>query len=164
MSKVTGTAMPEALFQRFRENEWRRFVGQGIVVVTVDEEGRPHPGILSYSEVTAVTRGDLRMAPWATSRMVGNVARDGKVSLIFADADLCCYLKGRAKVLKTRMDCDPSLAFIQIQVQQVLEDSPVESVEKGAHMLSGIAYSDPHMDDRIQRASCVIAELRAGQA
>ena len=64
-----------------------------IVLATVDPYGWPHPALVSYAEVLALDPVRLRLGLHAGSRSSRHLRESGRATLVFADGELCCYVK-----------------------------------------------------------------------
>src|SRR5688572_1439861 len=76
---------------------------QAILICTVDSNGWPHPAMLSYFEVAAIDRHNLRLAVYTNSRTCANMRERGKATLIIVDTGLVCYLRGTVAELAPAM-------------------------------------------------------------
>ena len=62
MSRLLGKMLTEELFDRLNGRDVGSRAGKAIVIVTVDEQGWPHPAMLSYTEVVAKDRSRIDLA------------------------------------------------------------------------------------------------------
>ncbi len=115
--------------------------GVAIVLVTVDPYGWPHPALVSYGEVLALDAGRLRLALHAGSRSSRHLRESGRATLVFADGELCCYVKVEALPLPGAPG-EPGLARFELVVRDVLEDR-TEGPEAGAALRSGLTIAWP---------------------
>ena len=161
MSTRVGEALPDDLFEALNGSDLRGVADRVVVVSTVDDRGIPHPALLSYFEVVAVDRRTIRLATYAESRTTRHARRDGKLTLMFVDAEFVYYVKGAARVLAESMRATPYNAMLELEVLEVLRDAPDPVREPGAHIASGIRYVNPQRAAELERAERVIAELRA---
>jgi hypothetical protein len=160
MSTRVGDQLPDDLFEALSGRNLAAAGDRVVVVTTTDERGCPHPALLSYFEVVALDRRTIRVATYAESRTTRNAARDGKMTLIFVDAEFVYYVKGAVRQLSASMRATPYNAKLDVQVQEVLRDAPDPVREPGAHIASGIRYVNPQRTAELERASLVVAELR----
>ncbi len=160
MSTRVGDQLPDDLFEALRGRDLAAAADRVVVVTTTDERRFPHPALLSYFEVVAVDRRTIRVATYAESRTTRNATRDGKMTLIFVDAEFVYYVKGAVRQLSASMRATPYNAKLDVQVQEVLRDAPDPVREPGAHIASGIRYVNPQRAAELERASLVVAELR----
>jgi hypothetical protein len=112
-----------------------------IVLVTIDPYGWAHPALLSYSEVLALDADRLRLALHAGSRSARHLRESGRATLVFADAELCLYVKVEALGLPEAPGV-PDLARFELVVRDVLEDR-AEGGEAGARLTSGLGIGWP---------------------
>jgi hypothetical protein len=161
MSKSIGSSLPLRLLERLDGKQMEAWAGRVIMACSTDEQGRPHPCLLSYTEVAAASPSELRLAPYGNSRLVKNIARDGHVTLMFVDQEVSYYVKGRGEVALRSMKSDFGLALVRVQITEILDDAPVAGMEDEARLTTGIEFAQPDMGKRIAHAREVIAELLA---
>ena len=99
MSTHVGDQLPDDLFRALGGDDLAGVADRVVVVSTVDERGFPHQALLSYFEVVALNRRTIRLATYAESRTTGNARRDGKLTLVFVDAEFVYYVKGVVRQL-----------------------------------------------------------------
>ena len=104
-----------------------------IVLATIDPYGWAHPALLSYAEVLALDAARLRLGLHAGSRSARHLRESGRGTLVFADAELCLYVKVEALALPAALDA-PELARFELIVREVLEDR-TEGEEAGARLI-----------------------------
>lgn len=160
MSTHVGDAIPDDLFEALGGRALASVADRVVVVSTVDDRGVPHPALLSYFEVVAADRRTIRLATYAESRTTRNARRDGKLTLIFVEAEFVYYVKGAVRQLAESMDAASYNAKLELEVLEVLRDAPDPLREPGAHIASGIRYVNPQRAAELERAERVIAELR----
>ena len=107
-----------------------------IVLATVDPYGWPHPALVSYAEVLALDPGRLRLGLHEGSRSSRHLRESGRATLVFADAELCCYVKVEALALPATLGA-PGLARFELVVRDVLEDRAAGE-EAGARLAGGL--------------------------
>jgi hypothetical protein len=126
----------------------RRLSGEGlatrateaIVIVTTDEHGRPHPALLSYGEVLAVTPALVRLAVAGSSTTARNLAARGAVTLCLVSAGGATYVKGDARALPGGPAlAAESLVAYEARIQDVLVDFPASA--EAARLTSGITFA-----------------------
>lgn len=144
MSHVLGSELPDPLVTRLSGAEFTRHDRLVIPIVTVDSEGRPHPALLSYSEVVARGARALRLAIAADSRSADNLRRNGAVTVIVIDAGLVAYVKGTARERRRSMRASSWNAEFEVAVEEVLLDAADPRREGESFVCSGIAFEcDP---------------------
>ncbi len=148
MSKDFGRELPDDLFNILWHEDPTLEQGKAIVLMTVDEEGRPHPALLSYREVGARDRSTLRVVTHSSSHTTANMRRNGIVTLVFVDERMVYYVKGDAKEIPAaRSGTSHHYATMDIAIRHVLQDF-VGSDEAGAHITSGITFHSPRRSSR----------------
>ena len=143
-----GDRLDEALFRRLSGGgDLRR--QEAILIATVDERGRPHPALLSYGEVLAITPAELRLAIPGETTTARNLAERGALTLCLIGPDGAAYVKATARPLPAEPSlAAQGLAAFEARVEEVLADAPPAG-EK-AHLTSGIAFTtdDPESQGR----------------
>ena len=158
MGRIRSERLTDDLSSRLGGADIARYANQAIVICTVDAGGWPHPAMLSYFEVAAVDRQNLRLAVYTNSRTCANMRERGKATLIIVDAGLTCYISGEVKELASEMRDAPYNAKLNLRVQQVVFDEPPPDLEPGVRVTTGITYSQ-RTPEALARAQAVLAEL-----
>jgi hypothetical protein len=112
-----------------------------VVLATIDPYGWAHPALLSYAEVLALDAARLRLGLHAGSRSARHLRESGRGTFVFADAELCLYVKVEALALPDALHA-PELARFELIVREVLEDR-AEGEEVGARLTSGLGIRWP---------------------
>lgn len=159
MSKDLGGELPVTLAERLDGRHLEAYPDRVILVSTVDTDGWPHQAMLSYFEVVAPDRRNLRIATYGDSTTTANMRRTGRVTLTFVDERLAYYVKASVDVLSAAMRSTPFNAKLNCRVERVLEDAVNEEFEPGAYVASGIRYHNPNRATQLAQARAVIAEL-----
>jgi hypothetical protein len=149
VSRHAGDRLDEALFRRLSGGDPASRAQEAILIATTDDRGRPHPALLSYGEVLAVTPALLRVAVPATSTTARNLGARGALTLCLIGPDGVAYLKTAARALPAEPSLDAQgLVAFEAAVEDVLVDAPAAG-EK-AHLTSGIAFTtdDPESQER----------------
>jgi hypothetical protein len=160
MSRRIGDTLPGDLVQRLSGRGLEAVAEKVIVVCTVDEEGFPHPALLSYFEVIAIDRSTIRLATYSTSRTTANARRTGRLTLVIVDAHVAYYIKGLVQEIAPSMRVTPYNAKLQMRVADVLADEANPEFEPGAYIAGGIRYVNPRRAVELERAHLVLAELQ----
>jgi len=84
VTQSRGPSLPPALVERLSQRDVRAHLGVGLPFVTVDEEGRPHPMLLSYLELRAYDAGSLGLVIQRTSRSARNLAARGTAIILIS--------------------------------------------------------------------------------
>lgn len=160
MARRRTEQLTDDLYRRFNGSDIDSRADQAILICTSDASGWPHPAMLSYFEVAAIDRHNLRLAVYTNSRTCANLRERGKATLIVVDAGLVCYISGEAKELVPAMRDAEYNAKLNLRVDQVVFDEPPPDLEPGVRVTSGITYS-PRTREARARAQAVLAELLA---
>jgi hypothetical protein len=158
MARRRTEQLTDDLYRRFGGADVDALADQAILICTVDSSGWAHPAMLSYFEVAAIDRTNLRLAVYSNSRTCANLRERGKATLIVVDAGLVCYIRGEARELAPAMRGAEYNAKLNLRIEQVVFDEPPPDLEPGVRVTSGITYS-PRTSDAMARAQAVLAEL-----
>ena len=123
--------LPDALIEALR-----RPPGEVVAIVsTVDDDGAPRTA--TFGAMVPISPTALRCACNRGHATYDNLLRDGRVMVaMFAAPDVAVGIRGRARVLKQRMDTLPDNAVVQIDVDHVKDDHmPM------APIASGVTYT-----------------------
>jgi hypothetical protein len=159
MPRLRTTELTDDLHRRLSGDDVDSLAALAIVVCTVDAGGFPHPAILSYFEVVAADRQNLRLAIYNDSRTCANMRERGKAVLILVDRNLVCYVRGIASELAPTMASAPFNALLNLRVQDVTFDEAPPDLEPGAFVTSGITYRS-RTGQPLALARAILAELR----
>lgn len=159
MSKVLGDELNDDLWQRLNGENLNSRADKVILITTVDESGRPHPAMLSYFEVVARDRRNIRMATYKDSNTTDNMRRNGKATLSVIDERIAYYIKGSVLEQKREMRSAAHSAKLNLKVEAVLADEANEEFEPGAYVASGITYHSHNRSEQLLKAKEVIREL-----
>ena len=157
MSKFIGKTLTEELRQRLSGATIAPLEGKIIPIFSLDENGWPHPALLSYYEIVARNSSSLDMALWRDSSTANNLRRDGKITLMITDKDINFYIKGRVQELQYEMAGAPQVSRLRITVEELLEDQ-----EANAQMTSGMTYVRQRERGANDFAAKVLRILREG--
>jgi Pyridoxamine 5'-phosphate oxidase len=142
--KSAGRELTDDLFRRL----CGQFVGEHahkvVLIHTVDENGWPHPAILSYFEVAAKDRHNIRLATYTTSRTTENIRRRGKVTLSIFDERVTYYIKGTGLEIAGEMSSASYNSKLNLAVEEVLTDQADPVREPGAYITAGINCANPN--------------------
>ena len=158
MPRLRTELLTEDLYRRLCGSEVASRASHAIVLCTVDSDGWPRPAMLSYFEVAAPDRHNLRLAVYTNSRTCANMRERGKATLVIADAGLVCYVSGVVQELAPAMREASYNAKLNLRIGQVLFDEASPDLEPGSHITSGMTYS-PRTAGALARAHAVLAEL-----
>src|SRR5262245_14474917 len=118
MTRSLGPALPDRLLARLMAPADATPRAAVILLATVDPYGWAHPALVSYAEVLALDAGRLRLALHAASRSSRHLRESGRATLVFADAELCLYVKAEALALPGARDA-ADLARFELIVRDV---------------------------------------------
>ena len=159
MSKSLGSELNDDLSRRLSGENLKTFAEKVILIATVDNAGRPHAAMLSYLEVVARDRRNIRLATYEDSSTTENMRRNGKATISIIDERIAYYIKGSVVELKREMTCARHNSKLNLHVEEVLADEVNEEFEPGAYVSSGITYQNPNRAAQILKAREVIKEL-----
>ena len=164
MTRNVGTALTPALVERLSQREVRRRLGIALPFVTVDDDGRPHPMLLSYLEVRAHDTGTVGVVIQARSGSARNLIGRGVGTLMIVEPDTTVYVKTRLVdgPLPVPGGGDHGLGYFLLAVEEVREDSAAEW-EAGMRITEPIRYEPPPtLDEPWARATiAALAQPRA---
>jgi Pyridoxamine 5'-phosphate oxidase len=140
MATAIGPSLPPPLLARLAGSRRAAPIDVAVALTTVDDEGFPHPALLTYAEVAAGGPRDLRLAVAATSRTAANLRRDGRAALSFIDTEGAWYVKAVASGGDQVLTVSPGVVVFPMRVVQVLADTVDVTREPEAAILSGIRF------------------------
>jgi hypothetical protein len=142
--RSAGRELTDDLFRRLCGKFVEEHANHVVLIHTIDENGWPHPAILSYFEVAAKDRRNVRLATYKTSRTTENIRRTGKVTLSVFDERVTYYIKGTAAEIAREMRSAAHNCKLNLAVAEVLVDQADPVLEPGAYISSGITYANPN--------------------
>ena len=123
----------------------KNYSNKVILIHTVDENGWPHPAILSYFEVAAKDRRNIQLATYKDSNTTQNIRRTGKVTLSIFDERVTYYIKGTASEAAHEMRCRcPIIPNCKCSWNKSWVDYADPEREPGAYITGGITYVNPN--------------------
>ncbi len=121
------------------------------IVATVDQDGMPRTA--PFGSLRAVTPKLLRFASNDYHDTYTNLCRDGRVMVaLLSPPNIAVSIRGKARVVKERMDTDKHLVVIEIDVEEVKNDMLRRGVIESA-----IGFTPP--DDLMDYYVGAIAEI-----
>ena len=160
MSKRLPPVLPDRLFDLLNGAYLDDHLNQVILLITLDERGWPYVAILSYLEVVAPDRENIRLAPWNNSTTTANLRRNSNVTLAIVEAGMACYIQGSAVELEREMPGFAGMAKINVKIVSILEDKALD-YEGSASISTGVRFENPQMDGAyIERGRKVLETLR----
>lgn len=120
----TLPALPDYVVKVLERTDGREIA----VVATVDKDGAPRTA--AFGSVRAISAGQVRFACNRQSATFSNLVRDGRVMIAcYSPPNLAVGIRGRARVIKEQLEALPTNALVQVDVEQVKNDSlPTVSV------------------------------------
>lgn len=160
MSKRLEPVLPDRVFDLLNGERLDEHLSKVLLLITLDEKGWPYMAMLSFLEVIAPDRRNIRLAPWNNSATTANLRRDSKAALIVVDEDMAYYIQGSASELSRDLEGFPGMAKVNIRIESILEDKALD-YEGSARVSTGIRFENPQMDAAyIERGRKVLATLR----
>ncbi len=159
MSTPIGAELNDDLFRRLSGADLAARAGKALLVVTVDDRGWPHPAMLSYFEVVAKDRRNLRLATYSDSTTTANMRRTGRLTLLVIDERTAYYVKGAVEELAPAMRSTPYNAKLNLRIDRVLADQTDADREAGMWVSGGVTYGSANPDADLARGRAVVAEL-----
>jgi pyridoxamine 5'-phosphate oxidase-like protein len=141
VTRSLGSVLPDRLLSRLMAPVPATPPDAAVVLATIDPYGWAHPALVSYAEVLALDAARIRLALRAGSRSSRHLRESGRATLVFADAELCLYVKAEALALPGGRAA-PEVARFELLVRDVLEDR-AEGEETGARLSSGLTIAWP---------------------
>ena len=160
MSRSVGNELPEELFAALRGDDPQANAGKAIAVASVDGQNFAHPAILSYTEVAAVDRRNIRLAVYSSSRTAGNLRENGRMTVAVIDRYMVYYIKGNTREIRPALESAPAVAAWNMTVEEVLEDMPTaDEMEMGTYLTSGITFSTAREAEYMAGEERILREL-----
>ncbi len=108
-------------------------VGPTAIVATTDEDGSPHTA--PFGSLIAVDKRTLRLGCDRRHDTYSNIKRNGLVmASLISPPNIAVSIKGKARVLKEKMNLLNTDAVIEIQVEEVKNDFlPGTAIETGVN-------------------------------
>ena len=120
MARSLGAQLPDALLTRLVAPDRADRLGHVVVLATLDPYGWPHPALVSYGEILALDPSRVRLGLYAESRSTRHLRETGRVTLVFADAEVSLYVKAEAVTLPG-VPGHHDLARFELHVRDVLD-------------------------------------------
>ncbi|PYS31652.1 MAG: hypothetical protein DMG11_00665 [Acidobacteria bacterium] len=159
MPKFVSKELPEALYARLSGHEVDRYLDKVILLYTVDPNGWPHSSLLSYFEVAAKDRSNLRLATYRDSNTTENMRRNGKVTLSVFDERVAYSIKGKAEEIRRQMQSVSRNSLLNLAIDQVLVDEADPDLEPGAYISGGVTCVNPNLGAERTWRNEVLKEL-----
>ena len=159
MTRFVGNELPDDLYGRLRASNLEACAHKVILISTVDGEGWPHPAMLSYFEVVALDRRNIRLATYKASSTTNNMRRVRRATISIIDERVAYYIKGSVVEVRREMAVAPYNSNLNMRVERVLKDEVNEELEPGAYVASGVTYVNPNRAAELRRAVEILREL-----
>jgi hypothetical protein len=152
MAKLVGNELPDDALEVLKPGNPDAKKGRAVQMITVNSQGWPDAGMLSYADVIASDRKSLRLATWGDGECANDMRSNGKIALLIIDYDMAYYVKGTASEIRppapdltdVNQEGDESpVAFFQIEVREVHEDRVPT-----ARVLSGVKFEGSEVEEQ----------------
>ena len=131
----TAPQLPPEVFTVWRKPN--QALDPAAIVATVDPDGAPH--VAPFGSVRAITPRLLRLVSWRGHDTYANLCRDDRVMIsLLAPSNIAVSVRGRAKVVRERMNADENYAVVEIDVEEVKNDMVRSVVIESGVMLSAV--------------------------
>ncbi|MGH2366265.1 MAG: hypothetical protein ACRDHX_16655 [Chloroflexota bacterium] len=132
MSRNIGSTLPEAVCQLLSGSDLSARWGQTIQLATIDTDGFPHFGILTYGEIVCASPSEVRIGLYPNSSTSRNLRERSRAGLLLAAGPALYYLKGQAVDAASG---SPETARFDVTLHTVLVDD-----EPGSTITSGLTF------------------------
>lgn len=136
MTRSVGAKLPDPLLKLL---SGERLDGQTNVVfmlLTVRDDGWPHPAMLSVGELAAPAPHRIRLALWPGSRTTANLTREGRATLAFVHEGAGWSVRGSAaRGEDLVLSSGQRLAAFEMSVEEVLVDEVAYAI-----LTSGVTF------------------------
>jgi len=130
---ATATELPQAVFEVWHKPG--NVISPVAVLATVDEDGIPRTA--PFGSLRVITPRMLRLCCFQEHISYANMCRDGWVSVaLVSPPDIAVSVRGRARVVKERLDHEPNFAILEIDIEEVKNDMPYRIVIDSAITIS----------------------------
>jgi hypothetical protein len=135
---VVGESLPAILLDRLGGGGLA--TSTAVPVCTIDGDGFAHPAMLSYGALSADGDRFMRAAVYGSSSTARNLRERHRMTLLFVDHELTCYVKTSVTGLDEPHDSVPGIVVFPLSVDAVLLDRVDTSREPDATIVSGITF------------------------
>lgn len=130
-----------------------------ILLLTLDEKGRPHPSLLSHGEILATGTRRLRIALRPRSGTAANLLGRRALTVCLVDQGRVVYVKASADSVPRAVPGHPELAAFDATVDDVLVDEP-DGSEPAVTRVRGYTFAPASPEDADRRGEGLRAALR----
>jgi hypothetical protein len=152
MAVWIGKELPEDALKLLGPGDQTAKKQKVVQVVTVDEEGWPNAGMLSYYDIVAKDQTHLRLATWADGECARDLKRNGRLAMLIIDKEMTYYVKASARELpgageglsdlNNQGGASP-VAIFDVKVEGVFEDKIPT-----ARVLTGVLFEGSEVEDQ----------------
>jgi len=152
MAKWTGNKLPEDAFLLLKPGDLGAKRNRVVQIITVNPEGWPDAGMLSYADIIAKDRKNLRLATWSDGECASDLRHNGKLAILVINRDMAYYVKGTAEEIQegsgeltdvNQEGGESPLAFFKVRVEEVFEDRVPT-----ARVLSGVTFEGSEIEEK----------------
>ena len=148
----TAPELPPKVFEAWHKSGGA--ISPVAVVATVDPDGTPRTA--PFGSVRAVTPRLLRLCALHYHDTYANLCRDGRVMVaLVSPPDIAVSVRGRARLVKERMDHDEHFAILEIDVEEVKNDMAYRIVIDSAITISAREKHKPWYDAAMRELESV---------
>jgi hypothetical protein len=136
----TATELPMKVFEAWHKPG--NVISPVAIVATVDPDGMPRTA--PFGSLRAITPRLLRLGSLHDHDTYANLCRDGHVMIaLVSPPDIAVSIRGRARVVKQRMNHDEHFAMLEIDIEEVKNDMAYRVVIDSAITISAKAKYQP---------------------
>lgn len=129
----TAPELPPTVFEAWHKSGGA--ISPVAIVATVDPDGTPRTA--PFGSTRAVTPRLLRLCALHYHDTCTNLCRDGRVMVaLVSPPDIAVSVRGRARLVKERMDHDEHFVILEIDVEEVKNDMAYRIVIDNAITIS----------------------------
>jgi hypothetical protein len=147
-----GTELPRDAFDLLKPEDRPSKRGKVVQIVTVDREGWPNAGMISYYDIVARSPSHLRLATWGDGECARDLRSNEKLVMLMIDRDMTYYVKARAEEIPeagrgltdvNNQGGESEVAIFDVRVEGVWEDKIPT-----ARVLTGVVFQGSDMEDQ----------------
>jgi len=155
MAKWIANDLPEDAYILLKGGDWDSKQKRAVQIITVNPDGWPDAGMLSYADIVAKDRKVLHLATWGDGECAADLRHNGKIAILVIDRDMAYYVKGAAQEFNQGIQLtdinheggESPVAFFKVIVKQVYEDRVPT-----ARVLSGVTFEGSEIEEHSHRA------------
>jgi hypothetical protein len=155
VAKRIGAELPEDAYSALRPGDLEAKRNCVVQIITINPQGWPDAGLLSYADILAKDRSTLCLATWEDGECASDLKHNGKIAVLLIDRDMTYYVKGTAEEQKlqgppladiNQEGGESGLAFFKIHIEEVFEDKVPT-----ARVLSGVTFEGSDIEEKAHR-------------